>query len=250
MKKLVKFSAIAALFLCSSLAANAQIKVGIDGGAQIPMGSLKDFSKTGFGGDLNGKYMLNPNMGVGLSVGYYSFGGKELVDGTDTTSSISSQKVENTIIPITANFTYYFSEGSFKPYAGVDLGAYIVKSKTTIVTPNVAGLTDGLTNGLSSLVSGFSSLAGERGLFDDLTNGITDAMGATTTTSTTTTNTKIGFAPFVGFEYSFSESLALNMNVKYNCILDGTVKKDDLTKKAMASTVGINLGVVYSFGGK
>ncbi|MDR3706142.1 MAG: porin family protein [Paludibacteraceae bacterium] len=220
MKKLVKFSAIAAMFLFSSLAANAQIKVGINAGAQLPMGDFKDLSKTGFGGGLSGKYMLNPNMGVGLNLGYYAFDGKdqtaELSTASDT-STASAGKTKVTIIPITANFTYYFGEGALKPYAGIDLGASIMKMKNDVF-------------GLDS------------------------------------TTTKFSFAPVIGVQYSFNESLALDLNVKYNCIVGGIEKETaditydaitgemtgytSTTKKSMATSLGINLGLVYSFGGK
>jgi outer membrane protein W len=219
MKKLVRLSAIAALFLFSSLAANAQIRVGINGGVQLPMGDFKDVSKTGFGGGLKGEYMLNPNMGVGLNLGYYSFNGKdetaELSAGSDT-STTSAGQTKVTIIPITANFTYYFGEGALKPYVGVDLGASIMKMKNDVV--------------------GFDS-----------------------------TMTKFSFAPVVGVQYSFNENLALDLNVKYNCIVGGmnTTTEDitydadnnitgytSSTKKSMATSLGINLGLIYSFGGK
>ena len=199
MKKLVRLSAIAALFLFSSLAANAQIKVGINGGVQLPMGKFSDYSKTGFGGGISGKYMLNPNMGVGLNVGFYSFDGKELGDGV-----LLSSKLKSTIIPITANYTYYFGEGTLKPYVGVDLGLSMVKAKSTV----------------SAL--GFSS-------------------------SSDSTVTKFCFAPVVGAEYSLNENLALDLNVKYNCILDGAADiKSTESKTAMATTLGINLGLVYT----
>lgn len=234
MKKLVKFSAIAALFLCSSLAVNAQVKVGINGGVQLPMGDFKDLSKTGFGGGLKGEYMLNPNMGVGLNLGYYAFDGKDL----------GLYKIKTTMIPVTANYTYYFGEGSFKPYAGIDLGVYILKGKYEASS----SIADATANAMSDMVDMFSNIGA------GFSTGLKDATITTTTdvssADESTTSTKIGFAPQVGFQYGFNESLALDMNVKYNVILDGTIKSSDPTKKAMASTVGINLGLVYSFGGK
>lgn len=223
MKKLAKFSAIVALFLFSGLAANAQIKVGVNGGVQIPTGDLGDGAKTGFGGGLSGKYMLNPNMGVGLNLGYYSYGGKEVTAAAEGSEGVTSTSVDNassktdiSIIPITANYTYYFGEGSLKPYVGVDLGAAIMKMKN-------------------------------------------DAYGIDSS------STKFMFAPVVGVEYGLTESLALELNVKYNFIVNGIetqsidMNVDPITSeysesvstsKKMATSLGINLGLVYSFGGK
>lgn len=48
----------------------------------------------------------------------------------------------------------------------------------------------------------------------------------------------IGFAPIVGFEYGFSDKLALDVNAKYNYVM---------TEGEASTYVGINVGVSYSF---
>lgn len=206
MKKLVKLAAVAALCL-ASVAASAQIKVGANAGAFIPMGTFGDMAGTGFGGGLSGKYMLNDNMAVGLNAGYYTFGEKDLIIA----------KYKMSIIPVAANFTYYFGEGSFKPYAGLDLGMYMVKTDVTIET-----------SGLSDLFSDLSDLS-------DTDTSSSDASSSDTNDS----QTKIGFAPVVGCEYNFTDALGLDVNAKYHYIM---------TEGDASTGLAINLGLVYSFG--
>ncbi|MGE0077785.1 MAG: outer membrane beta-barrel protein [Bacteroidales bacterium] len=51
--------------------------------------------------------------------------------------------------------------------------------------------------------------------------------------------TKLGFAPTLGFEYSFSDKLALDVNAKYNYIM---------TEDNATTAFGINVGVVFTLG--
>jgi outer membrane protein W len=48
----------------------------------------------------------------------------------------------------------------------------------------------------------------------------------------------IGFAPVVGFNYSLSDNLKLNGNLKYHYIL---------TSQASSSAIGFNAGICYKF---
>lgn len=181
-KKIALF-AVAALL---AVGASAQIKVNVGGGLALPMGDFGDGFKMGYGVNVGGKYMLNEKMAVGAGLGYFMFKPKEEAAGVDS---------KFTIMPISGNFTYYFSTEGFKPYAGADLGLYMWKSKT-----------EGEVLGIPFEVE----LDGN----------------------------DIGFAPMVGFEYGFSDKLALDVNAKYNYIM---------TEEEATSYVGINVGVSYSF---
>ena len=55
------------------------------------------------------------------------------------------------------------------------------------------------------------------------------------------TATKLGFAPTLGFEYGFSDKMGLDVNAKYHYIT---------TEGSSTSYVGINLGLVFTLGGK
>lgn len=54
-----------------------------------------------------------------------------------------------------------------------------------------------------------------------------------------TASSDLGFAPVVGFEYAFSDALALDVNAKYNYIM---------TEGDASTILGINVGIVYSLG--
>lgn len=178
MKKLTKILAICALVLIS-FTANAQLKLGVGGGIALPMGDFGDAVKTGFGVNVGGKYMLNDNMALGLDLGYHMFSAKEEVDGYDLKFSV---------IPIAPSFTYYFATEGFKPYAGVNVGFYMGKTKVEY-------------------------------------EGV----------SMSTTETKLGFAPILGFEYALGEKMGLDVNAKYNYI----------TSDPSTTYLGINVGLVF-----
>jgi hypothetical protein len=49
----------------------------------------------------------------------------------------------------------------------------------------------------------------------------------------------IGLAPVLGFQYSFTDTFALDVNAKYNAIF---------SEGNSTRTLGLNVGVVLSFG--
>ena len=126
----------------SSSTPTTRFKLGIDAGIQLPMGDFGKEVNIGFGGELSGKYMVNKNIGVGVGVGYYTFGIKKEVldDGAD--------KGNASILPIIGNFSYYFGKNTFKPYVGADLGLYMART-------SYSGEVDGEKASESSSVSGF-----------------------------------------------------------------------------------------------
>ena len=116
MKKIINLVIAVAISMLFSFSANAQIKLGLNGGIQVP---TEDGAKTGFGGGINGEYLVTPNIGVGLNAGYYSFG-KEEAYGISTNSYL---------IPVTLTGKYYFLTESIQPYGGVDVGFYTIGAK-------------------------------------------------------------------------------------------------------------------------
>jgi len=98
-----------------------RFKLGIDAGVQLPMGDFGKEANMGFGGELNAKYMIKDNIGVGVGVGYYTFGIKqEILDYDGATKGNAS------IIPLVGKFSYAFGQNAFKPYIGADLGLYML----------------------------------------------------------------------------------------------------------------------------
>ena len=188
MRRISKFLAVAALSLLIGGVANAQVSIGIAPGIQIPMGDFGKGSNLGFGGGVSGEYAITENIGVGLNVGFFTFGAKDLEEGASGSTSI---------IPIALTGKYYFITEGFKPYGGVNVGFNMV---------------------------------GFHAKFEGV--------------SISTTKGYMGVAPVLGCQYAFSDALALDVNAKYNLIFG---KKEEL---GTVGTIGFNVGIVYSFGGK
>jgi len=112
MKKVILMLVVA----LSVVTASAQIELGVNGGILSPTGDFGKAYKTAFGGGISGEYLVAPSIGIGLSVGYYSFKDK----GGDTNLGF---------IPVALNGRYYFiNEGSIKPYGQLDLGLYTFRT--------------------------------------------------------------------------------------------------------------------------
>jgi hypothetical protein len=120
MKK-VSFLVLALLGIYAS-SINAQFNLGGTIGVQIPVGSMADGMKTGFGFDVIGKYMLNENLALGVDVGWARFGVEDI--------GIEDVEASGQFIPVTALVEYHFNtSGKVKPYVGADLGLYVFKIK-------------------------------------------------------------------------------------------------------------------------
>ena len=176
MKKVFLIMLVAAFGV---MTASAQFKLGVNVGIQSP--TEKD-AKLGYGGGISGEYLVTPNIGVGVNLGYYIFG-KEGIDDFSVTPYM---------IPVTLTGKYYFiPEGDIKAYGGLDLGYYTIGAKTKI-----AGISASASDGF------------------------------------------FGVAPIVGLQFSFTNTLALDVNTKYSHIFsDGS----------STGFIGINVGLVYSF---
>ena len=102
--------AIVSVLCLQATKSNAQLSIGLAPGALI----FPDDEITQIGVGVSVKYKFNTNMRVGAELGYY-FKKEDIV----TTSTM----------PIGASFEYLFSNGNFRPYVGVNVGAYNVGAK-------------------------------------------------------------------------------------------------------------------------
>lgn len=106
-----KITIIFAMFLLSSFTLFSQnpMRIGGELGVQLPMGDFGDGAGTGFG--LSGifQYEMSPEVYLGGTLGYQSFGGK--VDGYSYSN-----------IPIMALINYKFSGGNITPFIGAEAG--------------------------------------------------------------------------------------------------------------------------------
>ena len=201
MKKVLFTISLALMCALFSTKSNAQISIGVNGAFHMPMG---DFAKEpkdggagmgmGFGGGLCGKYFLNESMAVGAGFDYLMG------------ASVTSKGFKFSMIPIYATFEYYFGKEGFKPYAGLDLGLYMM---TTTIPEQTITVSFG----------GFSS--------------------SVTTPEVSASESKIGFAPKVGFNYGLSSQLDLNFHAKYTMVM---------TEGSSLSMIGASIGLFYNLG--
>ena len=174
MKKVVLMLVVA----LSVVTASAQIKLGVNGGLQVP--TEKD-AKTLLGGGISGEYFLAQNISAGLNFGYYFH--------SESGASVY-------LMPVTLGGKYYFLNEDIKVYGGLDLGLYTLGFKT----PKIS-------------------------------------IGGIDFPSTSVSDSYFGLAPVVGLQFKLTDTLALDVNTKYNLIFsDG-----DST-----GFIGFNVGIVYT----
>ncbi|MGE5681575.1 MAG: acyloxyacyl hydrolase [Bacillota bacterium] len=120
--------------------------VGLQAGVAIPTGNFGDAASLGIGGEGTFEYRFTPQLGLDVSLGFYSWGSKnDLPPGYDF--SIAD-------IPLLVGARYLLMAGDFHPYAGAALGIHFLNTKTT--TPLVG---DESTNDTKF---GFAPMAGIR----------------------------------------------------------------------------------------
>lgn len=170
LKKLTLFFFVITLF---SFTSNAQVIGGVH------LGSYKSFNDNAdalFGFGVSGKFEISEKLRVGGSFSYYS-----------KSYDVLGMKFKTSVTPFVGLLEYSFTDGSFSPYAGMDLGLY---------TFGVNGAGQKVTDGY------------------------------------------LGIAPAAGFNFSFSDQVMLNFNLKYHYIFSDF---DD------ATAFGVNAGVGYRF---
>jgi len=135
MKKLMTIVIAIVIIAGFTSTTKAQISLGLKAGIALPMGTpFSDGYGMGFGASAIGEYALNENMAIGLNIGYYAFSGKNMPSGYEASIGI---------IPILADFKYYFATEGFRPYVGAGLGMYMVSSSVTTPVVTVNGYTYG-----------------------------------------------------------------------------------------------------------
>jgi outer membrane protein W len=104
-----------------SVNTNAKFKLDFNGGL---MSTFEKESKMYFGGGISGEYLVTPNIGIGLGVGYYTNSVTGYIEDYGVNGTVTSS-----FIPVTLFGRYYFLTKSIQPYAGVDIGLYNIGGK-------------------------------------------------------------------------------------------------------------------------
>ena len=105
---------------CST--ATAQFSIGAKAGVAMPVGSFGQGYNMGFGGIANAAYAIKENMSIGFNAGFYAFKGTDFPASTEPSARI---------IPIFADFKYFFDTEGFMPYVSTGLGVYLHSSSYT-----------------------------------------------------------------------------------------------------------------------
>jgi len=152
MRKLILLAVFAVSIVFTS---NAQFKIGANLNVAFPIGDMSNSVGIGIGGTVTGLYEFTPSISAGVQTGYISFAEKD------------NSGVTYSIIPITAVGKYYFSESSFKPYIGADLGVYLSKAKVnaSVLGYNVSVSATSTDFGVAPTI-GFEYLLSEKLILD------------------------------------------------------------------------------------
>ena len=118
-KIIMAAAACLALTAGTTMAQNGRFSLGAE--LAMPMGDFADVSGIGFGGTLRYEHPIGDAMGLGLTAGWMTFGGK------DEGPSMS-------MIPIQAFLKYYFGEQQNGFYGMVDLGVHMSSFTSDDVT--------------------------------------------------------------------------------------------------------------------
>jgi hypothetical protein len=142
MKKLLVLFVLSALLVAVSGNANAQSKLALSVGGDVllPMGTFSDVAKMGFGGSVRGQYNITPDASVGLTVGYFTWTGKDLSQGTGVTYTGGGLSG----LPIRVFGKYYFmpEAGKVRVYGIAELGFFMGKvGDVTIPGQTIGGFT-------------------------------------------------------------------------------------------------------------
>ena len=90
----------------------AQVSLSVDVGPQIPNGDWSSRYNTGVGTNIKLKYMVD-DFAIGVRTGFNSF------------KLDNSENIQYRIVPITFDFSYYFTGSKVIPYLEGGFGAYI-----------------------------------------------------------------------------------------------------------------------------
>lgn len=108
--------------------------VAIQAGLALPVGSFSDEAGLGVGGEGTFEYRFNPQFGLDVSVGFYSWGSKnDLLPGND-------YKIAD--IPIMAGVKYLLLASDFHPYVGAALGMHFLNTRVTVANVSETSTTD------------------------------------------------------------------------------------------------------------
>lgn len=133
-KFLAVFVALVLVVLMStSMNAQGKMVLSVGGDVLIPMGTFGDAQSTGFGGSVRGQYNFTPMFSAGLTVGYYTWSGK---DQTIAGATVKGGTFKG--VPVRAFGRYYFMPESEKVrfYGIAEIGLFFGSVDVPAITIN------------------------------------------------------------------------------------------------------------------
>lgn len=123
MKKALLAVVVLAAFMSTNTFAQGKIVLGVGGDVLLPMGTFGDAQKLGFGGSVRGQYNVTPMAAVGLTVGYYTWSGKDITIPV-INQTVTGPKFSG--LPVRVFGKYYFMpEGQSARFYGIaELGMF------------------------------------------------------------------------------------------------------------------------------
>ncbi len=122
--KMLKVAVATVCMVAFGQVSKAQFSAGVN--AALPMGTVGDVISLGFGVNLGYDYALDDKMSVGGEAGYTYFPTKDpdFIDDkyADGTKHYDSYSRSYSMIPILANFKYYFADNTNGLYGLASLG--------------------------------------------------------------------------------------------------------------------------------
>lgn len=116
-KILVAVVICALVFSVGQANAESKLSLSVGGDVLIPMGTFGDAVSTGFGGSVRGQYDITPMFSAGLTVGYYTWSGKDV-------SGFTGPNFKG--LPVRVFGKYYFmpAEQKVRVYGIAELGLF------------------------------------------------------------------------------------------------------------------------------
>jgi type 1 fimbria pilin len=129
--------ALALALASPTYAAEGKIKLSVGADVLIPTGDFSNGQSTGFGGSVRGQYDITPMFSAGLTVGYFTWSGKDYTVAGQNVSGASFKG-----LPVRVFGKYYFMpEGATRVYAIAELGLFFSSVDVPSQTVTIGGFT-------------------------------------------------------------------------------------------------------------
>lgn len=181
-------------------------------------------------GGFTAKLIMNNNIGIGLSASYLTFPSSVFRSSTNNTNTSGSVSIYTGVViesetkdmrfnPILFSLDYIFFKGSFRPYAGISGGLYLLQGTTSIITTTNVSIRTSYE--VTQLFNGRPVINSSTGQYFTITESSTTAKPTETTfRKIDIKDSPIGAAPRIGF--TFGNQFKIMAEAQYNFVFGKT----------------------------